>query len=186
MALLCLAVGQLLYLNVKISPVEPVDHVDRVLEQWERVAPGVDRSPVAVIARLGRLVSYVDRALDANFSRFGINRAGWDVLASLRRAGAPYRLTPTELYRAHMRTSGAITNQLHRLEGAGLVRRLPDPHDGRSSLVELTDKGHELVRRAGPAHLETERQILAPLSPDEREMLARLLKKLLVSFDEAG
>jgi DNA-binding MarR family transcriptional regulator len=61
---------------------------------------------------------------------------------------------------------------------------VPDPNDGRSSLVELTDKGHDVVRRAGPAHLDTERRILAALTPDEREVLARLLKKLLVSFEQ--
>ena len=72
-----------------------------------------------------------------DFARFGINRAAWDVLASLRRTGPPYRLSPTELYRDLMRTSGAITNQLHRLEGMGLVRRVPGLGDGRSILVEL-------------------------------------------------
>lgn len=148
------------------------------------MAPGVDRSPVAVIARLGRLVSYVDRDLEANFARFGINRAGWDVLASLRRNGPPYRLTPTELYRALMRTSGAITNQLHRLEAAGLVRRVPDLADGRSSHVELTNQGLELIRRAGPSHLETEQRILAPLDSGERAVLAALLKKLLIRFEQ--
>ncbi len=162
------------------------DHVDYVLDQWEHVAPGVDRSPVAIVARLGRLVSYIDRQLEANFARFGINRAGWDVLASLRRSGPPYRLTPTELYRALMRTSGAITNQLHRLERAGLVRRAADPGDGRSTLVELTDQGFELVRRVGPSHLQTEHRILAALDPDERAALAALLKKLLISLEQGG
>ena len=171
---------------MKVSSGQQTDHVDRVLQQWERVEPGVDRSPVAVIARVGRLVSYVDRELEANFARFGVNRAGWDVLASLRRAGPPYRLTPTELYRGLMRTSGAVTNQLHRLESAGLIRRIPDPDDGRSALVELTGAGRALVRRVGPAHLETERRILGALDPEEREALAALLKKLLVFFEGAG
>ncbi len=171
---------------MKTTAPEDRDHVDHVLDQWEQVAPGVDRSPVAVVARLGRLVSYIDRELEANFARFGINRAGWDVLASLRRSGPPYRLTPTELYRALMRTSGAITNQLHRLEDVGLVRRVPDPGDGRSTFVELTDQGSEIVRRAGPSHLETENRVLAPLDPDERAALAALLKKLLIPFEKGG
>lgn len=173
----------LIYLNVKISRQQTDDHVDRVLAQGELVEPGADRSPVGVIARLGRLVSYVDRELEANFARFGINRAGWDVLASLRRSGPPYRLTPTELYRGLMRTSGAVTNQLHRLEGADLIRRIPDPEDGRSTLVELTGKGRALVSRVGPAHLKTERRLLGALDPQEREALASLSKKLLLSFE---
>ncbi len=82
-----------------------------------------------------------------------------------------------------MRTSGAVTNQLHRLEAAGLIRRVPDPSDGRSTLVELTQRGHSLVRRVAPSHLDTERRILAALDPDERDALAGLLKKLLLSFE---
>ncbi len=171
---------------MKIPSEQPSDHVDRVLAQWERAAPGVDRSPVAVVARLGRVGAYIDRELEANFARFGINRAAWDVLASLRRTGPPYRLSPTELYRGLMRTSGAITNQLHRLEEMGLVRRVPEPDDRRSLLVQLTDEGGDLVRRAGPAHLDTERRLLTALDPAERETLARLLKKLLLSFEDAG
>lgn len=173
---------------MKISCGQEADHVDRALEQWERVEPGVDRSPVAVIARLGRLGSFIDRELEANFARFGINRAGWDVLASLRRHGPPYRLTPTQLYRALMRTSGAITNQLHRLESAGLVRRVADPNDGRSTLVELTEEGRALVRRVAPTHLDTERRILSALTASERDHLAGLLRKVLLSFerDEPG
>jgi DNA-binding MarR family transcriptional regulator len=174
-----------MYLNMKINRPQRTDHVDRVLEQWERVEPGVDRSPVAVIGRLGRVVSYVDRELENNFDRFGINRAAWDVLASLRRHGHPFRLSPTALYRGLMRTSGAITNQLHRLEEAGLVRRVPDPDDGRSVLVELTGQGLALVKQVGPAHVQTERQILSALDGEEREILARLLKKLLLSFEDA-
>lgn len=138
---------------------------------------------MAVIGRLGRVVSYVDRELEANFARFGINRAGWDVLASLRRNGPPYRLTPTDLYRELMRTSGAVTNQLHRLERAGLIRRLPDPTDGRGSLVELTPNGLALVRKVGPAHLETERRLLSALDREEQEAAAALLKKLLLWFE---
>ncbi|MDQ4132405.1 MAG: MarR family transcriptional regulator [Actinomycetota bacterium] len=138
---------------------------------------------MAIIARLGRLVSYVDRELEANFARFGINRAAWDVLASLRRQGPPYRLTPTQLYGGLMRTSGAVTNQLHRLERAGLIRRLPAADDGRSTLVELTKEGVALVRRIAPTHLETERRMLAALDEGEQEALAGLLKKLLLSFE---
>ena len=82
-----------------------------------------------------------------------------------------------------MRTSGAVTNQLHRLERAGLIRRVPDPDDGRSALVELTGSGRALVRRVGPAHLATERRMLAALDPQEREALAALLKKLLLFFE---
>ena len=148
---------------------------------WSTPCSPVDPSRPALD---GRLVSYIDRELDSNFARFGINRAAWDVLASLRRSGPPFRLTPTELYRGLMRTSGAVANQLRRLEEAGLVRRLPDPHDRRSTLVELTKEGRALVQRVVPSHLETERRILGALDPGEQAALAGLLKKLLLSCEQ--
>lgn len=159
------------------------DHVDRVLEQWANERPELDTTPVGVIARVGRLARYVDHALEETLGRYGLSRASWDVLASLRRSGAPYRLSPTELYRSLMRTSGAMTNRLYRLERAGLVRRIPDPSDGRGMLVALTPSGRQRVDEVAEHHLEGERRLLSTLSAQEQENLTGLLRKLLVSFE---
>jgi DNA-binding MarR family transcriptional regulator len=159
------------------------DHVDEVLAEWRRERPGLDLAPVAVVARVGRAAALLDRGLNANFAGFGLNRTSWDVLASLRRAGAPYRRSPTELYRALMRTSGAMTHIVDRLEQDGIVERLPDPADRRGLLVGLTRKGRALVDRVGPRHLETERRMLAPLTKQEQAELARLLRKLLIGLE---
>ncbi len=129
------------------------DHVDRVLAQWGKERPDLEMSPVGVIARLGRVTGYLDAGLNAHLAEFGLTRGSWDVLASLRRSGAPHRLSPTELYLALMRTSGAMTHRLAGLERSGLVTRVPDPQDGRGLLVELTAKGLELVDHLAPAHL---------------------------------
>jgi DNA-binding MarR family transcriptional regulator len=107
------------------------------------------------------------------------------VLASLRRGGAPFRLSPTSLYVALMRSSGAMTHRLASLEAAGLIERVPDPDDGRSVLVELTPAGLALVDDVAPAHLANERRLLAALSADDQRQLIGLLRKLLRSF-EAG
>jgi DNA-binding MarR family transcriptional regulator len=158
--------------------------VDRVLAQWAREDPEMDLSTtVAVIARLGRVRAYIDRELDELFGHYGLTRQSWDVLACLRRAGKPYRLTPTEINQAVMRTSGAITHTLHGLEYAGLITRVPNPQDGRSSHVQLTPAGQRLLRRVGPLHLANERRILAPLTTEELATLASLLRKLLVGFE---
>src|SRR5439155_25154879 len=117
------------------------DHVDRVRAQWSKVRPDLDTSPVAVIARLGRATAYLDGGVNAQLAEFGLTREAWDVLASLRRAGPPHRLSPTDLYRALMRSSGAMTHRLRGLERAGLIERVPNPDDGRGMLVELTRKG---------------------------------------------
>jgi DNA-binding MarR family transcriptional regulator len=139
---------------------------------------------VAVIARLGRAAALSDQALEEFFAAHGLTRAHWDVLASLRRAGRPYRLSPTELYRGLMRTSGTMTHRLTQLQQADLVRRVPDPHDGRGLLVELTPKGKRLVDRLAPAHLDNERRTLTGLTTAEQDQLAALLRKLLSHLEQ--
>lgn len=159
------------------------DHVDRVLAEWAREWPGVDLSSVGVVARLGRVVRYLDEGLDQLFAEHGLKRGSWDVLASLRRAGPPYRRSPTELYLSLMRTSGAMTHRMHALERDGLVRRVPDPQDGRGILVELTPRGRELVDDLAAAHIENERRLLGALDEAERGALTQLLRKLLLGFE---
>jgi DNA-binding MarR family transcriptional regulator len=161
------------------------DHVAHVIAQWARARPDLDTTPVAVIARLGRATAYVDAGTNARLAEFGLTRNSWDVLASLRRAGPPHRLSPTELYRSLMRSSGAMTHRLAELERAGLVERAPDPEDGRGMLVELTRKGLTLVDRVAPAHIDNERALLAGLSDDEQAALAALLSKLLREFERS-
>jgi DNA-binding MarR family transcriptional regulator len=166
------------------KPPSERDHVDGVLAEWRKEQPRLDTSPLAVVARIGRAAALLDRGMNANFARYGLNRTDWDALASLRRAAAPYQRSPTELYRALMRTSGGITHIVDRLEQDGLVERVPDPADRRGLLVRLTRKGRALVDRVGPTHLDTERRMLAPLTKQERAELARLLRKLLIGLEQ--
>lgn len=159
------------------------DHVDRVRAQWAAEQPELDTRPFAVVGRVGRLARYFDQGMERLFSEHGLRRESWDVLASLRRAGAPYRLSPTTLYLGLMRTSGAMTNRLHRLEQAGLITRVQDPDDGRGLLVQLTTRGRRLVDELGPAHMANERDMLSALTPEEQRTLARLLAKLLIALE---
>ena len=153
--------------------------------EWAREWPALETDPIDVVARVGRLAHFFDEGINEVLRVRGIRREGWDVLASLRRAGPPYRASPTELYRRLMRTSGAMTNRLNRLESAGLIARVPDPADARGRLVELTEAGHLLVEELAPLHLANERAMLTPLTAAERAHLATLLAKLLLAF-EAG
>jgi DNA-binding MarR family transcriptional regulator len=116
-------------------------------------------------------------------ARHGLARSSWDVIASLRRAGPPFELTPTDLHRGLMRSSGAMTNRLHRLERLGLVTRLPDPHDGRSRRVRLTPQGVRLADEIAGQHMDNEARLLAGLGAPERATLERTLRRLLRSLE---
>ncbi|MFT2707191.1 MarR family winged helix-turn-helix transcriptional regulator [Clavibacter zhangzhiyongii] len=155
-----------------------MDHVDRILTQWAAERPDLDASPMAVVGRLARAAGALAAELDRTFARHGIDASTFDVLATLRRQGAPYRLPPAQLARESMITTSAVAQRLNRLEGLGLVARLPRPEDGRGKLVELTAAGRRLVDRVLPDHLATEEALLAPLDARERRTLAELLGRL--------
>jgi DNA-binding MarR family transcriptional regulator len=159
------------------------DHADRILAQWGRERPDLDVSPMAIIGRISRAERLIDARMKAVSLDFRLERWGFDVLATLRRAGEPYRLTPTQLFQSLMLTSGAITNRIDRLEEAGFVERLVDPGDRRGTLVSLTRNGHKLIDRALAAHMETEEDMLAPLSSSDRQKLADLLRILLLHLE---
>jgi DNA-binding MarR family transcriptional regulator len=159
------------------------DRVDQVRAAWARVRPDIDTSPVAVVARIGRAARFLDDGMNGWFATHGLTRVTWDILATLRRSGPPYRCSPTALYRAVMRSSGAMTRQLDNLERAGWVTRIPDPSDRRGLLVQLTPGGLELVDRIAAGHVENETRMLHPLTPPEQEQLASLLRKLLIAFE---
>ncbi|WP_022928100.1 MarR family winged helix-turn-helix transcriptional regulator [Patulibacter americanus] len=159
------------------------DHVAGVLDQWARERPDLDVSPMAVVGRVSRVSRRFAAETARTFAQHGLDHASFDVLATLRRAGPPYALSPTALTRSSMVTSGAISQRLDRLEARGLVVRRPRPTDGRGTDVALTDEGKALVDRALPDHLATEERLLAALSDEQRAELATLLSALLVSLE---
>lgn len=160
------------------------DHVDRVRAQWQAVRPDLDTSPAGVVARIGRIAAYFDQSTNALMEQYGLARGSWDVLASLRRSGPPHELSPTDLYRELMRTSGAMTNRLHRLEQAGLIQRRPDPGDGRGLLVRLTPRGRKLVDKIAPIHMANEQRLLEGLTDQDRSALANQLRRLARELEE--
>ncbi|MFV0664431.1 MarR family winged helix-turn-helix transcriptional regulator [Denitromonas sp.] len=163
----------------------PGDAVDTILAQWRRERPDLDLAPMGVIGRLARCSALMQRELDTVFGAFEIGRGEFDVLATLRRAGAPYCLAPTALFSSLMITSGTMTHRLQGLEARGWIDRLPDPKDARSKLVRLTAEGLALIDRAIEAHLENERRILAPLAADEVAALDARLARLLAVLEPA-
>ena len=155
------------------------DEVDRLVEAWHRERADLDLAPVEVFSRISRLARLLDRARRRAFTAHRIEPWEFDVLAALRRAGAPYQLSPGRLLHETLVTSGTMTNRVDRLTGRGLVDRLPDPGDRRGVLVRLTAEGRSTVDAAFEELLAHERDLLAALPADDRATLATLLKVLM-------
>ena len=158
------------------------DEVDRLIAAWKRERPDLDLSPLAVLSRITRIARHLDIARRDAFA--DLETWGFDVLAALRRAGAPHQLSPGQLMQETMVTSGTMTNRLDRLEELQLITREQDPDDGRGSLVTLTKSGVRAVDAALEGLLENERKLLGTLTAKDRELLADLLSKLVAEFDE--
>jgi DNA-binding MarR family transcriptional regulator len=158
------------------------DEVDRLIAAWKRERPDLDLSPLAVLSRITRIARHLDIARRDAFA--DLETWGFDVLAALRRAGAPHQLSPGQLMQETMVTSGTMTNRLDRLEELQLITREQDPDDGRGSLVTLTKSGVRAVDAALEGLLENERELLGTLTTKDRELLADLLSKLVTEFDE--
>jgi DNA-binding MarR family transcriptional regulator len=155
------------------------DEVDQLVQAWGRERTDLDLAPVEVFSRVSRLSRLLDRARRDAFIAQSIETWEFDVLAALRRAGKPYRLSPGQLLRETMVTSGTMTNRIDRLAARGFVERSPDPHDRRGVLVGLTTAGKRAVDGAFETLLASERELLAELSAAERRELAGLLKRLM-------
>lgn len=160
-----------------------MDHVERILEQWRRERADLNVAPMGLLGRLGRLHAHLMREVERTLAEHGLNRASFDVLATLRRAGAPYRLSPGDLLAATMVTSGTMTNRIDQLEKQRLVERIANPQDGRSVLIGLTDEGFRLVEKAVTAHVENQHRLTQSLSPQDFAALDALLARYLAEFE---
>lgn len=163
-----------------------LDQVDTVLDQWARERPDLDAAPIGVIGRLSRVTRRIEAQLEEVYSGYGLDGGLYDVLATLRRSGRPYRLRSSDFARSLMLTASGATKRLDRLEQAGLIRREPDHDDRRGVLIELTDKGRRLVDAVTPAHLDNERRLLSGLTDAEQRRLAGLLRKLGLSLERSA
>jgi DNA-binding MarR family transcriptional regulator len=153
------------------------DHVDTILEQWARERPDLDASPIGLVGRLHRIGDVLNVELRAVFAEAGLGDGDFDVLVTLRRHGAPYELTPSELGASTMVTSSAVTKRIDRLERAGLVTRSVSEQDGRSRRIRLTDAGLEKIDALMGAHVANEARLVSGLSERDRAQLAAILRR---------
>lgn len=157
------------------------DDVDRIVAQWARERPELATEPMAVFGRIYRIARILGDRQEAVYAGFGINRGDFDVLATLRRAGAPFQLSPKALCASLMLTSGGMTGRLDRLQRGGLITRSPDPADRRGLVITLTDRGRTLVDEAVAAGLAAQHEVLDRLPARSREQLANMLRDLLAA-----
>ena len=160
------------------------DEVDRLVAAWRRERTDLDLAPMEVLSRVDRIGHHLDASRRAAFAEHGLEPWEFDVLAALRRAGPPYELSPGQLLRETLVTSGTMTNRVDRLTNRSLVERSPDPGDRRGVRVRLTERGRRTVDGALSTLLEAERALLGTLSTAEQERLAALLRRLAVSVEQ--
>lgn len=160
-----------------------MDEVDKIVTAWQRERPDLNLDALQVLSRISRLAHHLDAGRKSAFAKSDLESWEFDVLASLRRAGKPYALPPRELIKENLVTSGTMTNRIDQLEKRNLVSRRPDPADGRSVIVSLTETGKQLVDAAFSNLLEIEAELLADLSKADQAQLAALLRLLTVQFN---
>lgn len=160
-----------------------MDRAEAASKQWARERPELPMLPVETI---GRLLDAAERVIRDHMNpllaKEGLQVGEFDVLTPLRRSGKPYTLSPTQLYKSAMISSGGMTNRLDRMERAGLIERRPDPNDRRGRQIALTADGKRAVDDLIGPMAAMEEQLLTVLTPKEQKTLNTLLKKLLTAL----
>jgi DNA-binding MarR family transcriptional regulator len=170
---------------MKSSAGDADDAIDLIRRQWRRELPTLDTSAMETIGRVLRAEFVARNRIRKELAKYDLDLAAFDVLATLRRAGQPYRLTATQLYRELALTSGGMSHRMDSLEKAGLLERVADPDDRRGVLASLTRRGQLLIERAMTSHLRLESALAGHLSAKDQADLAGLLKKLLLSLERS-
>ena len=160
-----------------------MDAIDRVVEQWAKEKPELETEPMAMMGRLMRIAKYMETQVAELHKKYDMKLGEFDVLATLRRSGKPYRLTPSELIGSMMLTSGAMTNRLDKLEAKGLISREHSKEDRRSVSVQLTKDGLILIDQMMTEHVEMQKKLVKSLSASQKKNTNQLLKTWLSAYE---
>ncbi len=160
------------------------DSVDAILAQWKNVRPDLDCSSMGVVGRLRRTSNLWQGKMDKVFKQHGLSTVEFDILATMRRSD-PAGITPTELYKTLMLSSGAVSTRLEQLVKIGWVERVSSEQDRRSCKVILTPKGIEMIDAAVDAHVSNLDNMLNVLTDAEQDQLAKLLRKVLIGEQQS-
>lgn len=156
-----------------------MDQVDNIIRQWNAERPDLDVAPMALIGRIKRLAQHLSTEMGKTFAKHGLNSASFDMLATLRRSGPPYQLSPNDLLATMMITSGTMTNRIDQLVKAGLVERVENPNDKRSVFIALTNEGFRIVDAAVTDHVATQHRLVKEIAPKDFDLLNSMLSDFL-------
>ncbi|MBJ7551755.1 MarR family winged helix-turn-helix transcriptional regulator [Marinomonas ostreistagni] len=159
------------------------DHVEKLLKQWQNVRPDLDCSPMGIIGRIGRMEKFISPAVEKVINEHGMSRIEFDLMATLRRANGP--LTPTELYKTTMLSSGAVSSKLDKLVERQWVERLINEEDRRSCRVVLTEQGLNVIDPAVDDHVGNQKKLLESFTSEEQQTLGNLLAKWLGEYEKS-
>lgn len=162
-----------------------MDSVQRALEQWERERPELNTVPMGMIGRLMRISKILEARIADVHKQYGLKMGEFDVLATLRRSGKPYRLTPSALLDSMLLTSGAMTNRLDKLESKGLIVRHHSKADRRSVEVELSGQGLALIDEMIVEHVNAQEELVQGLTVSQQQQVDDSLMLWLGAFDRS-
>jgi DNA-binding MarR family transcriptional regulator len=163
------------------------DAVDEIVSDMRRGHPDLEAIGLPITGRVLRLAQFLTSRREEVLGAFGLTVADFDVLASLRRRAGPGAVNIRELQAWMMLSSGGMTKRLDRLESGGLVERHPDPADRRGVLIQLSQRGLEVIDEALPAVTRFESELVAGAigSPEARRQVEDGLRRMLI-VQEAG
>lgn len=162
---------------------EGIDIVERGMRQWQAERPDIDCSGKAIVGRILRLQGVVLKNVDQALKPFNLKYPAYAVLATLRVRGGRCEMSPGELTRTVLLSSGGISNLLARLEKDGYIVRINSKKDRREVIVRLTEAGKILVDPAMEAHARAERDLIQTFSSDDAGQLENLLSSLLIAHE---
>lgn len=171
-----------LFKKINIGANQIVDHVEHILSQWQQARPDLDCSTMGISGRIGRSSRFLADAIESVYKRYDLSLIEMDIVATLRRSQEP--LTPTQLYKTLMYSSGTMSTRIEGLVKRGLIYRDTSGEDRRSCKVGLTDEGIALADALVTDHVANLQQLMSPFSEQEQEQLAALLQKLTISFEK--
>jgi len=156
-----------------------MDQIDKIVVQWNSERPDLDVAPMALIGRVKRLAQHLSNEMGKTFTEHGLNNASFDMLATLRRSGSPYQLSPNELLATMMITSGTMTNRIDQLVKSGLVERVDNQQDKRSVFIALTDKGFKTIDAAVTDHVATQHRLVEGITAEDFSLMNSLMGNFL-------